>query len=140
MTRIQIVRNNPGDIVKISGTNHSPPGNHLKRTLYRGIDRIFRWFSFRSHQNHPPIIGNIVCASITTVFEQMQAAVEHLPDESISTNRVEGSVEWVLEIKPDCLSGEQMNLIQTIFESGNDVLKRISDTYPESLQIEYASE
>lgn len=137
MTQITVVRDQSGDIIRISARNHTRAGRMIQRSLMKGLQAFFS-FAYRD-RSQGPVIGNIVCASITTVFEQLETELKDFFDNAIRIERSQSEIFWNIEIPRETLSQAKREQFHRIVGSSLDVLSQIENTYPDLLLIEEKS-
>jgi len=137
MTEIEIVRDDTGDITSLSGREHTGPIQSIRRSIIRFVHRLFALFETRALTSAQPVIGNIVCASITTVFEQFQSHTRHLPPDAVKSMKSYSATNWEITIDNKQLSASERNRVQAVFKAGVDVLEQIQESYPGQVSLQY---
>ena len=135
MTQIEIVRDDSGDIASLSGRNHAGSTESIRRSIVRWIHRFFDLFDRRNPTSTQPVFGNIVCASITTIFEQIQSHAQDLPPEAVKSLKSYSATNWEIAIDNQKLSASERSRMQAVFKAGVDVLDQIQESYPGKVRL-----
>lgn len=108
MTEITVIRGDDGSIVGLRGQGHSGPD---------------------------PKGRNIICASVTTIFEMLSEATEDLPEESLTFRRKPDIPEWYLEISPGKLSSDEWATVKSFLSAALGVFRNIAERHPDRCRL-----
>lgn len=106
-------------------------------TLFRNNENQVVGFEAHNHSGFDEAGDDIVCSSITTVFEVARAGTEDLDPSVRDQSRADGDeTRWQIVIDAEELSGTAAGEVLRLFEACRRTLERIAEHYPDHCSIE----
>jgi uncharacterized protein YsxB (DUF464 family) len=104
-------------------------------TVVRSDDGTILGFEAKGHSLAGKSGEDIVCASITILFEYLTRIVEELPDNAITFRQVPDPPHWTLRVNPASLDEDQQYLVEISFDKAEASFRAIGREYSGSCEI-----
>lgn len=108
MTEVTVIRNDDGAIVGLRGTGHS---------------------------GDEPAGENLVCASVSTIFELLSEGASDLPPEGLTFRQDPDVPNWHVEMHPDELTSSQRRTMRSFLSAALGVVENIAERYPDHCRL-----
>lgn len=108
MTEITVIRDDDGTVIGLRGEGHS---------------------------GDEPQGQNLVCASVSTIFELLSEGASELPDESLVFRQNPDVPRWHIEVHPAELTAAHRKRMQSFFTAALGVVRNLTDRYPERCRL-----
>lgn len=108
MTEITVIRDDDGTVIGLRGEGHS---------------------------GDEPEGQNLVCASVSTIFELLSEAATDLPEDALTFRQDPEVPRWHLEVHPTKLNGSHHERMRSFFRAALGVVENIVERYPERCRL-----
>lgn len=104
-------------------------------TVIRGKNGRIVGFRGEGHSGDVPEGNNLVCASVSTVFEFLTEGASDLPDASVTFRQDSEVPSWHIEVKPGELPEFENRTMHSFLESALAVFRNLSERYPDRCRL-----
>lgn len=107
--------------------------------VHLGDDGQIVGFSGRGHTEGQPRGEDVICASVTTVFEMLTRGTQDFSSQAVEWKRRPGEPYWKLVVEPDQLTDQQWSEYQRMLTAAGLVFRNMANEYPERCSMGKAS-
>ncbi|MFB6346684.1 MAG: ribosomal-processing cysteine protease Prp [bacterium] len=104
-------------------------------TVLHGDDGNVIGLRGNGHSGSEPSGQNIVCASITTVFEFLSQGASQYPDSSFTFQQDPEIPRWRIEFMPENMSDSQLETMRSFLAAAIGVVNNIAEQYPDRCRL-----
>lgn len=104
-------------------------------TVVRNDDGTILGFEAEGHSLRGKAGNDIVCASITMLFEYLTRIVEELPEDTVQFRQVPEPPKWEIRVAPSSLKEHQRYLITVSFKKAETSFRAIEQKHSDACEI-----
>lgn len=104
-------------------------------TVVRSSDGKIRGLEAKGHSGDAVDGENIVCASITSIFEYLSIFVEKLPEEGVIFRQEVNQTSWRIEFHEEQLNSKNQYLTNQLLKNSIDFFRKINQKHPERCKL-----